>query len=82
MIYKLSFALQISARNLRHYFGSHTVVVLISQLLKNVLTRLKVVGILAQISIKLGQYNIKYISKTIIKGQVMVEFFAEFSESP
>lgn len=73
----MTFVLKISARKIRHYFGLHTVVVITFQQLKNVLTRPEVIGSLAQISIEIGEYNIKYAPRTSMTRQVI----AEFSES-
>lgn len=57
-------------------------IVLISQPLKNVFIMLEVMGRLVQISIELAKYDIKYMYRTTMMGQVLVEFVANFYESP
>lgn len=49
--------------------------------LKNVLAKPKVVGRLAHISNKLGEYDMKYMPKTSIKDQALINFVIEFSDS-
>lgn len=65
---------------LRHYFRSHTIIILTSYALKNVLSIPKVFGRLVHISIELGEYDINFQLRIAIKAQVVVDFVAEHTK--
>ena len=59
-----------ATRKLPHYFQSHTVVVLTQLPLRSLLR-----GII------LGAFDIKYMPRTSVKGQVLADLVAEFTET-
>ncbi|XP_050259572.1 uncharacterized protein LOC126704592 [Quercus robur] len=71
-----------ATRKLPHYFQAHTVVVLTQLPLKSVLRTADYAGRIAIWSTILGAFDIKYMPRTSIKGQVLADLVAEFAEPP
>ena len=69
-------------RKLLHYFQAHTVVILTQLLLKSILRSADYTGRIAKWGIILGAFDIKYMPRTSIKGQVLSNLVAEFAECP
>ena len=67
---------------LPHYFQSHTVVVLTQLPLRSLLQSVDFTGRIAKWGIILGVFDIKYMSCTFVKGQVLADLVAKFAESP
>ena len=67
---------------LSHYFQAHTVVVLTQLLLKSVLRSIDYTRRIAKWGMILGAFDIKYMPRTSIKGQVLTNLVAEFVEFP
>ena len=71
-----------ATRKLPHYFQTHTVVVLTQLPLKSVLRSADYTGRVAKWGMILGAFDIKYMPRTSIKGQVLADLVAEFTECP
>ena len=71
-----------ASRKLPHYFQAHTVVVLTQLPLKSVLRTADYTGRVALWNTILGAFDIRYMSRTSIKGQVVADLMAEFTEPP
>lgn len=71
-----------ATRKLPHYFQTHTAVVLTQLPLKSVLRGADYTGRIAMWSTVLGAFDIKYMPRTSIKGQVLADLIAEFAEPP
>ena len=69
-------------RKLPHYFQAHTMVVLTQLPLKSVLRSADYTGRIAKWGTILGAFDIKYMPRTSIKGQVLADLVAEFAECP
>ena len=69
-------------RKLPHYFQAHTVVVLTQLPLKSVLRSADYTGRVAKWGTILGAFDIKYMLRTSIKGQVLADLVVEFAECP
>ena len=69
-------------RKLPHYFQAHTVVVLTQFPLKSILRSVDYTGRIAKRGTILGAFDIKYMPRTSIKGQVLADLVAEFVECP
>ena len=69
-------------RKLPHYFQAHTVVILTQLPLKTILRSADYTRRIVKWGTILGVFNIKYMSRTSIKGQVFVDLVAEFAEGP
>jgi hypothetical protein len=76
---KLAFALVCSAKKLPHYFQAHTMIVLTKHSLKAVLRSVDFSGRTSKWGAQLGAYDIGYQPRTLIKGQVLADFIAEFT---
>ena len=71
-----------ATKKLPHYFQAHTVVVLTQLPLKSVLRSADYTGRVAKWGTILGAFDIKYMPRTSIKGQVLVDLVAKFTECP
>ena len=78
-IEKLAFALVVATRKLWSYFQSHVILVPTSHPFRQILQNLDVSERLTKWAIELGEFDIKFMSRTTIKGQVVTDFVAEFS---
>ncbi|PKA54419.1 RNA-directed DNA polymerase like [Apostasia shenzhenica] len=78
---RLALALLTTARKLWPYFQSHTIQVVTDQPLLKILHTPEVSGRLLKWSIKLGEYDIRFVPRTAIKAQALTDFVAEFSMS-
>ena len=72
-------ALVVAARKLRPYFQAHAILVPTSHPLRQVLQNPKVFGRLTKWTIELGEFDIKFMPMTIVKGQAIADFVAEFT---
>jgi len=84
---KLALAVIMSARKLRPYCQSHSIIVMGSMPLRAILHSPSQSGRLAKWAIKLSEYDIEYRNKTCAKSQVIADFivklpFMEARENP
>ena len=77
---KAILAIVLGTRKLPHYFQAHTVVVLTQLPLKAILRSADYTGRIAKWGTILGAFDIKYMPRTFIKGQVLADLVAEFTE--
>ena len=68
-------------RNLPHYFQAYTVVVLTQLPFRAILRSANYTGRIAKWGTILGAFDIKYMPRTSIKGQVLTNLIAEFAET-
>ena len=78
---KLILALVTTARKLRPYFQAHTIEVPTEYPMKQVLQKPKTSKRLMKWAIEPSEFDIKYKSKTAIKGQVLADFVMEFTSA-
>ena len=76
---KLILALVTAARKLRPYFQAHTIEVPIEYPMKQVLHKPETSEGLMKWAIELSEFDIRYKPKTTIKGQILADFFMEFT---
>ena len=67
---------------LPHYFQSHTIVVLTQLPLKSLLRSADYTGRNAKWGTILGTFDIKYMPRTSVRGQVLANLVVEFTEIP
>ena len=67
-------------RKLPHYFQAHTIVVLTQLPLKAVLQSADYTGRIAKWGTVLRAFDIKYMPRTSVKGQILIDLVAEFAE--
>ena len=70
----------LGTRKLPYYFQAHKVVILTQLPLKTILRSADYTGRIAKWGTILGAFDIKYIPRTSIKGQVLADLVAEFTE--
>ncbi|XP_075655237.1 uncharacterized protein LOC142625473 [Castanea sativa] len=76
---KLTFALVTASCKLKPYFQAHTIVVLIEKSLRRAMSSLKAAERMALWAIELSQFDVQYLRRTVIKGQVITDFIVEFT---
>ena len=76
---KLSFALVTIAYKLKPYLQAHMVVVLIDKPLQRGMSNPEAAGRMTLWVIELSEFDIQYRPCTAMKGQVVVDFIAEFT---
>ncbi|XP_050280262.1 uncharacterized protein LOC126721249 [Quercus robur] len=69
-----------ATRKLPHYFLAHTVVVLTQLPLRSILRSADYTGRIAKWGTILGVFDIRYMPRTAVKGQVLADLVAEFAE--
>ena len=79
---KVILAVVHASRKLPHYFQAYTVVVLTQLPLRFVLWIADYTGRIALWNTILGAFDIKYMLRTSIKGQVLADLVVEFAEPP
>ena len=77
---KAILAVVLGTCKLPHYFQAHTVVVLTQLPLNTILRSADYTGRIAKWGTILGAFNIKYMPRTSVKGQVLVDLVAKFTE--
>ena len=77
---KAILAVVLGTRKLPHYFQAHTVVVLTQLPLKTILRSADYTGRIAKWGKILGAFDIKYMPRISVKGQVLTDLVAEFTE--
>ena len=70
----------LGTRKLPYYFRAHTVVILTQLSLKTILRSVDYTGRIAKWGMILGVFDIKYMPRTSVKGQVLADLVAEFTE--
>ena len=70
-----------ATHKLTHYFQAHIVVVLTQLLFKTLLRSANYTGRIAKWGTILGAFDIKYMPRTSVKGQILANLVAEFAES-
>ena len=70
----------LGTRKLPYNFRAHTVVILTQLSLKTILRSVDYTGRIAKWGTILGVFDIKYMPRTSVKGQVLADLVAEFTE--
>jgi len=78
---KATLAVVFSARRLRHYFQSFTVVVMTDLPILKVLQKPDVVGRMVRWAVELSEFDVQYEPRVPIKGQVYANFVVELSSA-
>ena len=79
---KAILAIVLNTHKLSYYFQAHTVIVLTQLPLKAILRSADYTGRVAKWGTILGDFDIKYMHHTSIKGQVHTNLVAKFTEPP
>ena len=78
---KLILALVTTARRLQPYFQTHTIEVPTEHQMRQILQLLETSERLIKWAIELNEFDIRYKSRTTVKGQVLADFIMEFTPS-
>ena len=78
---KLFLALVTIARRLRPYFQAHTIEIPTEHPMKQILHKPETSGRLVKWAIGLSEFDIRYKTRTTIKGQVLEDFITEFTST-
>ena len=78
---KLAFALITAARKLKPYFQAYTIVILTDQPLKRAMSSPEAAGRMALWVIELSEFDVQYRPRTAVKGQLVADFIAEYTQS-
>ena len=76
---KLAFALVTAARKLKTYFQAYTMIVLIDKPLRRAMSSLGATGQMTLWAIELNEFNVLYRLCMAMKGQVVADFIAKFT---
>ncbi|GJW99393.1 reverse transcriptase domain-containing protein [Tanacetum coccineum] len=74
---KLALSLIHMTRKLRRYFEAHLIKVITDQPIKNILNNTETFGKLAKYAVQLGAYNITFMPRNAVKGQVLADFLSK-----
>ncbi|KAK8913989.1 hypothetical protein KSP39_PZI024103 [Platanthera zijinensis] len=74
---KTALALVFSARKLRPYFQAHTIKVLTELPLRAILQKPEASGRLVKWAVELGEFDIHFLPRPVIKSQVLADFIVE-----
>jgi hypothetical protein len=80
-VQKLLYAVIMMTRKLNHYFLAHTVWVVSDRPLAPVLQSKEATGRVAQWAIEIGEYDVEFIPRRVIKSQALAYFIAEWTDS-
>ena len=78
-IEKLALSLLHASRRLRRYFEAHPIKVITDQPIKQILNKAEASGRLTKYAVELGAYDITYVPKNSVKGQVLADFISEIA---
>jgi hypothetical protein len=70
-----------TTRKLKHYLLAHTVQVVSDRPLAWVLQSKEATGQIAQWAVEIGQYDVEFIPRWVIKSQMLTDFIAEWTDS-
>ena len=77
----MAFAFITVARKLKPYFQAHTIIVLTNQPLKRAMSSPEAAGRMALWAIELSEFDVQYRPRTIVKGKIVADFIAEYTQS-
>ncbi|KAK0607913.1 hypothetical protein LWI29_022541 [Acer saccharum] len=77
---KMALALITAARKLRPYFQAHKIRVYTNCPLKLILQKPEVSSRLTKWAIELSEFDVEYLPRTAVKGQVVADFVVEFTK--
>ena len=70
-----------AARKLKLYFQAYTIIVLTDQPLKRAMSGPEAAGRMALWTIELSEFDVQYRPRTAVKGQIVADFIAEYTQS-
>ena len=77
---KLVYGVFMASRKLKQYFHGHPITVVSSAPLGDIIQNREATGRVAKWAIELGPHGLKYMPRTIIKSQALVDFINDWTE--
>jgi hypothetical protein len=77
---KLLYVFLIMSRNLRHYFQAHKIVVPSSFHIGEIIRNRDTNGCIVKWSVELGEFDIEFCPRQVIKSQILADFVSEWTE--
>jgi hypothetical protein len=68
-------------RKLKHYFLAHTIRVVSDRPVAQVLQSKEATGWIAQWAVEIGQYDVEFVPRRMIKSQALADFIIELTDS-
>ena len=69
-----------ASRKLKQYFQGHSIAVVSSAPLGDIIQNREAAGRIAKWAIELGPYGLKYVPRTLVKSQALVDFINDWTE--
>jgi hypothetical protein len=77
---KVAYGMYMAARKLKHYFEEHPITVVSTTPLSEIIGCKDAIGRVAKWAIELAAHTIQYKTRTMIKSQIIADFFADWGE--
>ena len=77
---KLVYGVFMASRKLKQYFQGHPITVVSSAPLGDIIQNREATGRIAKWAIELGPYGLKYVPRTAVKSQALVDFINDWTE--
>ena len=78
--HKLVYGVFMASRKLKHYFQGHPITMVSSAPLGDIIQNREATGRVAKWAIELGPHGLKYMPRTSIKSQALVDFINDWTE--
>jgi hypothetical protein len=76
---KVSYAVLMTSRKLRHYFQAYHIIVPLSQPLKDIMRNREATGRIEKWAAELNEFTIDYVHRSSIQSQALVDFIADWT---